>query len=191
MLEHIVQFWEFALIILVVLLEVITRWADKNRKTKNKFEYQRMPAMIPVPIPTKGNGLFEGFWVWLTKPREWELTEDFHFTLNEVDYIVPKGFVTDGSSVPRALYAVVSPTGILLMGGVVHDYGYMHTTLKIANGEDTERYTQKHLDQIFRDINIQVNGFKAINYLAYYMLRLFGWYSWIKHRKNDKKWDKA
>ena len=33
---------------------------------------------------------------------------------------------------------------------------------------------QKKADQIFRDINIEVNGFWFMNYLAYWSLRLGG-----------------
>jgi hypothetical protein len=39
---------------------------------------------------------------------------------------------------------------------------------------------------MFRDIAIEVNGFKIINYIAYYALRLGGWWAWRGHRKNDK-----
>jgi hypothetical protein len=46
---------------------------------------------------------------------------------------------------------------------------------------------QKKADQIFRDINIEVNGFYFMNYLAYWSLRLGGWVAWNGHRKNDKK----
>ena len=43
-------------------------------------------------------------------------------------------------------------------------------------------------DQIFRDINIEVNGFRFINYLAYYALVLGGFAAWNGHRKNGKDW---
>ena len=45
---------------------------------------------------------------------------------------------------------------------------------------------QKKADQIFRDINIEVNGFWFMNYLAYWSLRLGGLMVWNGHRKNDK-----
>jgi hypothetical protein len=63
------------------------------------------------------------------------------------------------------------------------------STQRYAGGSETPRLDQKYLDQLFRDINIQVNGFKAINHVAYYALRLFGWVAWIKHRIEDKKWE--
>jgi hypothetical protein len=46
---------------------------------------------------------------------------------------------------------------------------------------------QKRADQIFRDINIEINGFFLMNYLAYWSLRLGGFMAWNKHRKVDAK----
>ena len=36
---------------------------------------------------------------------------------------------------------------------------------------------------VFRDINIEVNGFYFLNYLDYWALRVGGWVAWKKHRK--------
>ena len=47
--------------------------------------------------------------------------------------------------------------------------------------------SQKKADQIFRDINIEVNGFFFMNYLAYWSLRLGGFLAWNKHRKVNAK----
>jgi len=46
---------------------------------------------------------------------------------------------------------------------------------------------QKKADQIFRDINIEVNGFYFMNYLAYWSLRIGGFVAWNGHRKREKK----
>ena len=43
------------------------------------------------------------------------------------------------------------------------------------------------MDETFRDINIEVNGFYFLNYLAYWALRLGGWVAWNKHRKVNAK----
>ena len=44
---------------------------------------------------------------------------------------------------------------------------------------------QKKADQIFRDINIVVNGFYTMNYLAYWSLRIGGFVAWNGHRKRN------
>ena len=47
--------------------------------------------------------------------------------------------------------------------------------------------SQKSAVEFFRDINIGVNGFYLMNYLAYYSLRLGGFLAWNKHRKVGAK----
>ena len=46
---------------------------------------------------------------------------------------------------------------------------------------------QKKADQIFRDINIEVNGLYFMNYLAYWSLRIGGFVAWNGHRKRNAK----
>ena len=74
------------------------------------------------------------------------------------------------------------------MGGLVHDYAYKYQTLLKINTADTLGIiSQKRADEIFRDINIGVNGFYLMNYLAYWSLRLGGFVAWNKHRKVNAK----
>jgi hypothetical protein len=44
---------------------------------------------------------------------------------------------------------------------------------------------QKGADIIFREVAIADNGFIFINYIAYYALRLGGWWAWKGHRRNE------
>ena len=77
---------------------------------------------------------------------------------------------------------------MLLVGGLVHDYAYKYTTLLEKNKKNTmDKLSQKRADEIFRDININVNGFYVMNYLAYYSLRLGGFVAWNGHRKRNAK----
>lgn len=75
------------------------------------------------------------------------------------------------------------------MGGLIHDYGYKYQTLLFASKNSSNGIaTQKSMDEIFRDVNISVNGFFVLNYLAYYGLRLGGFLAWKKHRKANCDW---
>ena len=49
---------------------------------------------------------------------------------------------------------------------------------------------QKKADQIFRDINIEQNGFHFLNNLAYWALRIGGFVAWNGHRKVNAKIEK-
>ena len=74
------------------------------------------------------------------------------------------------------------------IGGLVHDYAYKYKTLLKKNKKSTMGdMTQKQADEIFRDINIIVNGFYVMNYLSYYSLRLGGFLAWNGHRKRNAK----
>ena len=52
---------------------------------------------------------------------------------------------------------------------------------------DKDYWSQKKADEIFRDINIVVNGFYTMNHLAYWSLRLGGFVAWNGHRKRNNK----
>ena len=144
--------------------------------------------MKPLRIATKGKGFFTMIKMWLLGVRHWEIAEDFHYKLNGEDFVIPAGFKFDGASIPKFLHPFLSPIGVLLIGGLVHDYGYKYATLLKKNKKDTlGTISQKRADEIFRDINIGVNGFYLMNYLAYWSLRLGGFVAWNGHRKVNAK----
>ena len=113
---------------------------------------------------------------------------NIHGHQNKQKYVIPAGFKFDGASIPKFLHMFLSPVGVLLMGGLVHDYAYKYETLLCKNKKDTMGViSQKEADQIFRDIGIEINGFYLMNYLAYWSLRLGGFMAWNKHRKVNAK----
>jgi len=155
-----------------------------------KIKYKEMPHMKPITIETKSKGFFGGIWMWIATSRKWEITSNFLFTIDNTNYVIPKGFIFDGASVPKYFRSWLSPMGVLLVGGLVHDYAYKYETLRLSGKPKAlTKKNQKWCDQLFRDINIDVNGFKIINYIAYYALRLGGWLAWNGHRKRNCKWD--
>jgi len=144
--------------------------------------------MKPIKIPTQGKGFLAAVFMWLLGVRHWEIVEDFFFEVNGVEYVIPKGFTFDGASVPKFLATFLSPVGVLLIGGLVHDYAYKYEGLKPVSDADhvlLHTYGQKSADKLFRDINIEINGFYFLNYLAYFALRIGGWVAWNGHRKRN------
>ena len=88
---------------------------------------------------------------------------------------------------PKFLATFLSPVGVLLMGGLVHDWAYKYASLQPRGKNKTLLVLdQKGADKIFRDINIEVNGFRFLSYLAYWALRVGGFVAWNGHRKRDK-----
>lgn len=191
-LEQMVTWWQFTVVgILIIIGFIINLFDEKEPKKRLGFEYTDMPHMQPIPIATKGKGFWSAIWMWLTGSRHWIVAKDFVFTIDDPDgtgpcqLVIPKGFQFDGASIPKFLHTWLSPTGVLLMGGLVHDYAYKYATLKRKGKGTLGPMTQKEADIIFRDINVEINGFKFLNYLAYWALRVGGFVAWNGHRKND------
>jgi hypothetical protein len=183
-----VKFWQWTVLIAVVIVAAIINFTDKRAKTKLKFNYKGMPKLQPVQIATKGKGFWKGIVMWLLSTRNWVLTDDWKYNIDGEEYVIPSGFQFDGASIPKFLRSFFSPVGVLLIGGLVHDYAYKYKTLLKKNKKDTMgELTQKRADEIFRDINIIVNGFYTMNRLAYWSLRIGGFVAWNGHRKRNAK----
>ena len=182
------KFWQWTILIAVVIIGWAINFFDKRRPNKLTFKYHELPHLQPIKISTKGIGFFKGILMWLLSTRNWIITKDFHYSINGENYVIPAGFQFDGASIPKFLRTFFSPVGVLLIGGLVHDYAYKYKTLLKANKKDTMgELTQKRADEIFRDINIIVNGFYTMNRLAYWSLRIGGFVAWNGHRKRNSK----
>ena len=180
------QFWQWAVVIALIIIGMIINFLDRKQvnKVRVNFKYDEYPHMRPIRIPTKSKGFWGAIFMWLLGKRHWEISKDFTFELHGTKYVIPKGFKFDGASVPKFLATFLSPVGVLLLGGLVHDYAYKYAALKPALQKSSRLIlNQKQADKIFRDINIEINGFYFLNYLAYWALRLGGWFAWNGHRK--------
>jgi hypothetical protein len=181
-----VKFWQWSILIALIIIGFIINLFDNKKPKCYSIKYAEFPLMRPIPIRTKGKGFFKMISMWLFGVRHWEIAKDFVYDLNGEKFVIPKGFKFDGASIPKFLHTFFSPFGVLLIGGLVHDYAYKYQTLlKHGKKETLGVISQKRADEIFRDINIDVNGFYLMNQLAYISLRLGGFLAWNKHRKVD------
>ena len=182
------KFWQWSILIALIIIGFIVNLFDKKIDNRVNFKYSDYPMMKPIKIATKGKGFFKMILMWLLGVRHWEIAEDFEYEINNQKFVIPAGFKFDGASIPKFLHPFFSPVGVLLMGGLVHDYAYKYQTLLMKNKKDTLGViSQKRADEIFRDININVNGFYLMNYLAYWSLRVGGFVAWNGHRKRNAK----
>jgi hypothetical protein len=78
---------------------------------------------------------------------QYRLLEDMEF----FGYTVPKGFITDGATVPRAAWALLPPVHEYFPSAVLHDW-----LIEMD-------YPRKQADQVFRDsmIELGVNKYRA------------------------------
>ncbi|MCH7962965.1 MAG: DUF1353 domain-containing protein [Bacteroidetes bacterium] len=150
-----------------------------------------LPKLRPIPIRTKNVPPIIALWRWITSIRNWEVLEDWSYVLpDDTKIYIPEGFVFDGASIPRIFWAILSPVGLLLTPGLVHDYAYQHDKLLSLDSEGNRTiYKNKagrgYWDRLFRDVAIEVNGFKIINNIAWIALVLFGWIDWNVKRRDE------
>ena len=85
---------------------------------------------------------------------------------------VPAGFVTDGESVPRFLWSWQRPFGRGLRAAIPHDADYRFQTR-----------LRKEADHKFYDRHILLGVGKGKSYTLWLGLRLGGWVTWRKRRK--------
>jgi hypothetical protein len=189
-----IKFWQFTVLAILIIIGFAINLIDKKlhknvlHKREFNFSYDELPHMQPIRIPTSDKGFWGAIWLWIMTVRNWTIIKDFYYTINGEKYVIPAGFTFDGASVPKFLASFLSPVGVLLIGGLVHDYGYKYKTLLKADKKSTcGDKDQKWMDETFRDINIKVNGFGFLNYLAYWALRIGGFVAWNGHRKRNAK----
>ncbi len=182
------KFWQFTVLGILIIVGFIINLFDKKVDKRVNFKYEEYPHMRPLRIPTKGKGFWSAIWLWIMTVRQWEIVKDFHYEINGKQYVIPACFQFDGASIPKFLASFLSPVGVLLIGGLVHDYAYKYSALKPKSDKDAILLLdQKKADEIFRDINIEINGFYFLNYLAYWALRIGGFVAWNGHRKVGAK----
>lgn len=148
----------------------------------------KMPVLRPIPVKTKNQPYLKALWRWLFEIRKWELFEEWRYRLKDGNQImIPKGFIFDGASIPRPFWIILSPVGLLLIPGLLHDYAYRYGRLeKISHRGKISPYKpdagRLFWDRLFRDEAIKVNGFWFINHLAWLALIVAGWFAWYSYR---------
>ena len=161
------------------MLEQFERESQSNRQTR------------PIRVKSQIWQYPVAFSRWVTAVRKWRVVEEWEYELPDgTTAVIPKNFKFDGASIPRMFWAILSPTGLLLIPGLIHDYSYKYNTLLTRNPDGSlENYAKmsgrREWDQLFREVAIGVNGFLFIFYAAWLALYLFGCFAWKKHRKAE------
>ena len=154
-----------------------------------------MPVLQPLPIKTRGTGFFAGTYRWLTAKRNWTVAEDWLFSLpgDGRVYVIPRGFVFDGASIPRLFWWFLSPVGILLIPGLIHDWCYRFDCLLMFQQGRT--YTvhvfagKSYWDYLFRETTKEVNQVVVLQWIVWLAVKLGGSSAWKKNRnRNDHRY---
>jgi len=153
------------------------------------MQIQDMPVLRPIPIETREKNRLVALINWIFRIRKWRLEEDWTFTFPDGRAVViPRGFELDGASVPRIFWLFLSPTGLLLIPAILHDFAYENhylperrpdgTAARYGEGEDRGFW-----DRMFREVAIHVNGLRISNTIAWMAVVLFGWLFFWKRPK--------
>lgn len=85
------------------------------------------------------------------KGNYWVTTNSFTYFVGGLDtgktVTVPKGYITDGASVPRPLWSIIPPWGKYGQAAILHDYLCDYGFIK--DGKTTVRINRKEVDEIF------------------------------------------
>ena len=74
--------------------------------------------------------------------KTFKLKESFRYISSYGVITVPRGFITDGASVPRIFWSIFSPYGDYFDAAIIHDYLYT---------KRNKVYSRKQSDLIFKE----------------------------------------
>ena len=165
------------------------------------------PSYERVAYDFQGKSWRGQLWAGLTTPPRVRLLEDWIVIMpGGLRVIVPRGFVTDGASIPRPLWGLLSPFGVLLEGALLHDFGYQYGYLlapyridqawNIASLRLRAEYAaiygpyipvyvgkpQRFFDDLLQAVTVDITGASAQAWSARQALRLFGMLAWARYR---------
>jgi len=107
------------------------------------------------------------------------LEKDYIFKIDGLTFVIDKGFIYDGTSVPSFAWSLFKfeRRGVHDPAGIVHDYLYRNGFLKTMAGSEAF-FTRKQADLLFKDM-LDYLGIKSwLSKLAYVGVRWFGKSSW-------------
>lgn len=119
----------------------------------------------------------------LLKKGKRKLTQVYVYEINGYRITVPKGFITDGASVPDILKPIYNPFGRYFPAAVVHDYLYSK-----YNDIGINRTLA---DKIFNFIMKELKIDRSTRRKFYLAVRCFGEMSWKKKLLNEGYKDQA
>ena len=111
------------------------------------------------------------------------LEDDYIYSINGFLITVPKGFITDGASIPKSLQWLYNPFGRYIKAAIVHDFLY--------SSYNNTGINRTLADKIFRHI-MQETGVDNRTVRRFYTaVRCFGETSWKPKLLNEGYKDKA
>jgi len=154
---------------------------------------ENMPKLSPVNAKLEGFTKEQRYKHWRSFKRKWELLEDWTYPINggKDKIIIPKTFRFDGVSIPKWLHWFLSPTGILFVPSLIHDFAYRYDYLWVEMSDGSlvkyeENAGRKYWDDMFKEISLELNKMYGLNLFSRAILYIFGGFSWKKNREKTE-----
>ena len=112
--------------------------------------------------------------------RIFQLTESFRYYSSIGIITIPKGFFTDGASVPKIFWSIFSPWGSYFSAALVHDYLYSKDSDEVFPVGD-----RAVADKIFKEAMYNAGVSWVVRETVYRAVRLGGWASYKKTFSKD------
>jgi len=161
------------------------QWPDKN--LPNPSPIIQKQAQVDL-----GKGLLGRILDWLFNKPLFMVMEDFYIYVPcLVKWVfIPKNFVFDFASVPKALWFLFSPTGILAIGSLPHDFGFRFGGLMVSAGpEDPYKFVvmgQRAIDKVLESLTDKDANLPLVSKLVSWSLRIFA--KWKPIPMDDIDW---
>lgn len=112
------------------------------------------------------------------RERTWKVRNPLVCSTRFGTIVVPRGFETDGASVPRIMWRLFPPfDGDYDAAAVLHDYVYRNS-LKLG-------FTREQADTLLRDGMVATHTARWKRCAIYYGVRLGGWTAWNINREKE------
>jgi len=118
-----------------------------------------MKDKFPDSIYLKDAGMIKGSRVFI-------IEKPFKFQSSKGLIVVPKGFVTDGASIPKIFHNIIGPYGSYFPAALIHDYLYSSLN---------EQFTREESDELFLEGMESLGVSWITRKTIYRSVRLFGW----------------
>ena len=112
--------------------------------------------------------------------RIFRLTESFRYHSSVGTIRIPKGFHTDGASVPKIFWNIFSPFGSYFSAALVHDFLYSKDSDLIFSAAD-----RAEADHIFLEAMYNAGVGWLTRHTVHSAVRLGGWASYKKKHSHE------
>lgn len=151
-----------------------------------------MPKLQPFAIKTQKFSFYSKLLRLLFRKRQWQLIEDWYYVLpNKRTVVIPKGFVFDGSSYPAIIWLIFSPTGLLLIPVILHDFCFQYNYLWVVQDNDVYKFKRNNgflkWSALIRNVGIKRNELIMVDYLIWIICIVFGWVNWFTFQKKESR----